>query len=231
MITVVFFHIDRPSNHPFMQMQGGAVDYHALIPITVAHARQSNPGANIVMLTDRVTQFRTIPADIIRLDIENPDHLMFERSKAQRDFAKQCKTPALYLDTDVRIRGKFEDWFDRIPFDIGVSWRDEIPGQPINGGMLIAKTPERFAHFMDDFVKMHEAIALAAPWAKTDLRTFRGGQLALSTMLYDKCTPGLHKTHWGTVMVAPADEINRTYQPCFAEHGKGHRWKYLVQEG
>lgn len=230
-LAVVMFHVNQDPGHPFESLQAGCKhDYGPVIAKSVAAARAVHPEALVVMLTDEQTQFAPdLPVELIRLPLVR-EWIMYERTRCQQAFASVWPCNAIHIDTDVVLQKRFDDLFG-MGFDVGLSYRD-YPGMHINGGMLLCGNAAGFARFMQDFTRMYDAIADAAePWNGFDLRCFRGGQLALAALMYDR-QPGVHKMTWGRVAVFNAREVNRTYgEPGetrpYAYHFKGHRKSVL----
>ena len=227
-LAIVFFHVAQGPEQPFLRLQGDTPpDYAKCIEASVRAAHKVHPDAHIVMLSDDLTEFDTdLPMQVIRLPVK-PDWLMYERTRCQLAFTQAWEGPALHIDTDIVIQHPFHAVFKK-GFDFAVTARPEVPGQHINGGMLLCKRPKAFAAFLTDLLRMYDAIAEASePWAPWDLHSFRGGQLSLAVLLFDRYF-GEHSTPWGRVDVLPADRLNRTYEPPpFAVHYKGHRKKHI----
>jgi len=246
-LAIVFYHVAQGAEQPFLRLQGPeAPDYSTCIRVAVKAVKRIHPEALIVMMTDDATEIdTTLPMKIVRLPVK-PEWLMYERTRCQLAFTQAYEAQAIHIDTDVILRKSFNTvlgW----PVDFVLTDRFEIPGQHINGGMLICKSPRKFAHFLTDLLKMYDAIALAAEsWAPWDLHCFRGGQLSLATLMFDKFYKRephnprkqpdpyhAHKTPWGIVGIAPAETINWTLDPnnvnqdALAWHLKGVRKMFL----
>jgi len=136
----------------------------------------------------------------------------------------------LHLDTDICINKRLDSLFNPA-LDIGVSYRGDIPYMPINGGWLLCREPQKFAHFMADLHDTHNKLAELSHWEDFDTRCFRGAQQALALMLRDKSPGGysnqIYPTKWGNIAVFDARIVNRTFNPLellappFCTHYKG----------
>lgn len=248
-LAIVFYHVDQDEN-PFLKYQGqGKPDYHTSIRVAVKSALRAHPEALVVMLTDTATQFESLPMTVIRLPVV-PEWLMYERTRCQLAFSQNWDGHQIHIDTDVILRKRFDPVFDW-DADVALTGRPEMPGQHINGGMLVAKNPVKFTEFMADFVKNYDLTCQQKGSEDWDLHCFRGGQITLARMMVD-CFPNagrqrpadqrigtdklwasLYRTRWGTVAVAPSNLINWTFDPnnvsqdALAWHLKGPRKMFL----
>lgn len=236
-LAIVFYHVHQDSN-PFHRLQGKEKpDYTAAIRASVTAAHQIHPGALIVMLTDLTTTFDAdLPMTIIPLPVK-PEWLMYERTRCQLAFTQCWQGYALHIDTDVVIRKSFDPVFN-LPIDFAVTWRGDFLGQHINGGMLICKTPQRFAAFMADFVRNYDLTCQQKGWEDWDLHCFRGGQLTLARMfpITNEYLDRIYPTRWGAVFLIPTQHINWSYEDpptspdataAYAWHYKGAKKRYL----
>jgi hypothetical protein len=202
LVTLVIFHVDlgdRPTPMP-EQARYRSFSYGDCLAACVRSARAAQPGAPVILLTDRATP---VSADcgfdaVVRRDLAR-DKVMFERMVAYRDFLADNRGSAVvFVDSDILFARTVAPLFDD-PFSIaftvrrtGIVFRDEgfmlsaLSDMPVNGGVIFARSDAGARAFFDEAVARYERIednpAYAAfPFA---LRHWGGDQLVFLEMLW-----------------------------------------------
>jgi hypothetical protein len=145
-VNIVTFFVDLG------QRPGGFSEYEVL-SCMVASARQSVPGARIIVLTDRLTAFPEGLAidEVMRFDIPR-ERLMLCRMQAQRAYLASGNYDAAsaFVDTDIVFNQPLDEVF-ATPFEVGLTYRMDgfcrIEGKviniPINGGVMFFQPDRR----------------------------------------------------------------------------------------
>lgn len=154
--------------------------YMDMVAMMAASVRRSHPDGRVVLLTDDRTVIPPGVADaVVRAPGVNPMELMFDRVQVERAYMRSplFDHPTVFLDSDVLVNQSLDSVF-REPFDVGLTWRREIPGQPYNGGVkfavpgpgslkfwdanlfLQARMDDKRRRWWGDQIAMHETVGI-----------------------------------------------------------------------
>jgi hypothetical protein len=212
-------------------------------------AARRAPHARRVLLTDELTH---VPDnykvdDVIRKPVR-VDRLMYERMLLQEQFlaARPSDRATVFMDVDIVTNRDPAEIFIE-DFDIGLTWRPELPDSPINGGLIFVGAGPRGLTFFQEMIRCYDALAsdaALAPLCPDDLRAWWGDQFALAAMVGYR-NLGRHKPDQMTVggvhvRLLPCQEYNFTpesgdrYSADFLDsryflHFKGNRKPLLAE--
>jgi hypothetical protein len=221
--SIVFFHVDRGTEHPLMELNKEAasdIDYPGIIRTTCEHALRSNPGCRVLLITDSQTDIGPVSASIVRLDVDKK-LLTYSRLRAYRALLMSCVTtgPVLFLDTDVCLNRDFASLFDG-SFEIGLTTRAR-PNQslmPVNAGVIMCRNGSHpnAAKFMDAIIRLCDEIAVEPSAAKRydfDARQWWADQLALAAFINWRSKAGTISEVQGIkCKLFPCDDFNYAVQ-------------------
>ncbi len=180
-IDLVVFHIDLPAS-------SGATDYLAVAALSFEAAERRAPRARRILLTDERT---TVPENlhahaVVRVPID-AGRLMYERMRAQELYLAERPVgrATVFMDVDV-VPNRDPAGIFAEEFDVGLTWRGDVPDAPINGGLIFVGPGAAGRDFFRETRRCYDALAAdarLAPLADRDLRAWWGDQFALAAML------------------------------------------------
>jgi len=181
---IVTFHTSAQtwseSPHPLV----GQIEPHTnLIPLFAASVRRSNPGARLVLLTDRRT---VVPCrfDHVERAAVSQSELMLERFRLQRAWMRRPPFPRniVFIDSDTLILGDMQSVFNE-PFVLGVTVR-EVPRfsweetAPYNAGVIFARASNNPRQ-----TNIHDELIHRIKRMDPDYWAWNGNQLAMRDLI------------------------------------------------
>lgn len=146
--------------------------YMPLIERMTSSARAVMPDARLTVITPTPTYSLTrCFDDVIHYPkLVTAENLMMEVVRAEVSWAVKTDTPTAFVDVDLEFKRpiKFGG------YDIGLLWRDDLPGQPVNAGLILTQPGQ------DKFWRTFGDIAANLPGA---MRQWWCEQLALNLMV------------------------------------------------
>lgn len=183
-VELVYFHVELPRAPSEIHE---AVDYLKVLQQSLEIARHQVPQARRILLTDQKTP---VPAsigvdEVLRYDIDE-SFLMYERMRVQSRYlaTRDQSRASILLDVDVIANRDPVEIF-AANFDIGLTWRTDVPYSPLNGGMILVGPGERGLSFLTNALRCYDALVLdkqIASFFPQDLRAWWGDQMALAVM-------------------------------------------------
>ncbi len=243
-MSIVFFHVDRSGEHPFLSTSD-AIDYHSTLAAACNAARRASPDARVIVLSDKSSNLSMVPdgVNVVRVDAAASE-MMFSRLRSYRALAMSARLrgPILFLDTDVCLNRDFAPLMDG-SFDMGLTFRRNFWHMPLNEGVIIALNAERAAAFFDMDLDLYEWIAshpFVAERYGFDIKMWRGGQLSLGALIdwnFPPAAPADLVVGGVRCHMLPCDDFNynvkitddpSTFATKWAVHFKGAQTKKLM---
>lgn len=166
-VNFVAFHMAMKDPDPYAEM----------VRLMAASARKLHPNCRVVLLTDEYTKVPGLHEDATIRGAIDPDKIMFFRMAIQTAYmrSKFFDTHTVLIDTDILVNRSLDGVFAH-DFDVGLTWRRELPGQPFNGGVIFLKPGGKAEAFMNEALALYTR--LRDP--KVNLLKWYGDQIALA---------------------------------------------------
>jgi hypothetical protein len=184
-VDLVLFHVDLPRTPSGVHRP---IDYMAVATMSFEAAMRRTPQTRRILLTDETT---TVPdqlgaSEVIRSPI-NRDRLMYERMRVQERYlaARAPGRATVFMDVDVVPNRDPADIFAE-DFHVGLTWRENFPDAPINGGLIFVASGDEGRRFFQETLRCYERLASdgrVKALFDQDLRAWWGDQYALAAML------------------------------------------------
>ena len=221
MITFVTFHVDPQqaslspdTPYDLAKRANYSAEYREMLSLMFQSVSFFHQNARKVILTDRHTQFDSLPkeVEIYRYEMAAND-VMLSRTKAQVAFIEthDFASNVMFLDSDILINDSLETALNWAEFDIALTIREDPLGMPINGGALFVsnRRPQVAIAFLQSFYQKYiDRYLNESQWW--------GDQKALADLLNDKADPvvlGSRSVGEALVQLVSCDIYN--YSPNF----------------
>lgn len=194
-LTVVIFHLalteeTRRVEYVDFQADQGGLDYGPVLKHAFHVARAFNPDCRIIFITGENDDTGFVPPDVVvvRLPL-NPAHLMYERVVAAHAYMQSSAYAGhtAFLDSDAFVNRPLAPLF-RLPFDVGVTFRNDAGMMKINEGVILAahrpglKARTFFNRYLASYEVLRQDPEIIGLYR--DIRRWRGGQLSLSAVAH-----------------------------------------------
>lgn len=194
-LTVVIFHLalteeTRRIEYIDIQADQGELDYGPLLKHTFHVARAFNPDCRIIFIVGENDDVGFVPPDVVvvRLPL-NPARLMYERVVAAHAYMQSSAFAGhtAFLDSDAFVNRPLAPLF-RLPFDVGVTFRNDVGLMKINEGVIFAahrpglKARAFFNRYLASYEVLRQDPEIIGLYR--DIRRWRGGQLTLSAVAH-----------------------------------------------
>jgi hypothetical protein len=192
------------------------VDFEKLLLLTLKLCKWSNPRARLVLITDNhfFSNHQLPWLEVIRLNID-ASQLMFERVKCMLSgvLSSLANQPIVYLDSDALVAAP-------LPMhllsntDILLTHRQDLLMVPINEGVIYVNSARQiytrkfFWRYLASYLRLFrdERVKKIYP----DIRLWRGGQLALNSIVggMPRYRDGVHCVGGVNVGLYPTSRMN-----------------------
>lgn len=194
-LTVVIFHLalteeTRRIEYIDIQADQGEFDYGPVLRHAFHVARAFNPDCRIIFITGENDDTGFAPPDVVvvRLPLD-PAHLMYERVVAAHAYMQSSAFAGhtAFLDSDAFVNRPLAPLF-RLPFDVGVTFRNDVGLMKINEGVIFAahrpglKARAFFNRYLASYEVLRQDPEIIGLYR--DIRRWRGGQLSLSAVAH-----------------------------------------------
>lgn len=194
-LTVVIFHLtltEETRRIEYVDVKGdqGEVDYGPVLKHAFHVAQAFNPDCRIVFVVGENDDTGFVPSDVVvvRLPLD-PAHLMYERVVAANAYMRSSAFAGhtAFLDSDAFVNRPLAPLF-RLPFDVGVTFRNDPGMMKINEGVILAahrpglKARAFFNRYLVTYEVLRQDPEIIGLYR--DIRRWRGGQLSLSAVAH-----------------------------------------------
>jgi hypothetical protein len=176
-VDLVYFHAAGTGE------EDRSAEYFELLALACEAAMLRAPHAQRILLTDEATRVPEGLAvhKIVRCAIDTR-RLMYERMRAQLAFLerRERRRPTVFLDADVVVNREPAAVFGEA-FDVGLTWRIDIPESRFNGGVIFAAPGDRAGAFLQRALACYDALATDPRFDGEKVRSWGGDQYALAS--------------------------------------------------
>ena len=227
-IDLVLFHVDLPAS-------SGMGDYLAVARLSFEAAAHRAPQARRLLLTDERT---AVPDglgahEVLRRPLD-PALLMYERMRAQELYLAErpAGRATVFMDVDV-VPNRDPAGIFAEDFDVGLTWRNDVPDAPINGGLILVGPGEAGLAFFRETRRCYDALAANArlrSLVDRDLRAWWGDQFAFAAMAgyrsFAATPPQAMRVAGAKLRLFPCADFNFTPEPgpSYAADFLASRW-------
>jgi hypothetical protein len=202
-------------------------DYDRIARHCIASALAAQPGARFILATDGefLSDLSHPALTIVRLPLDAAS-TMYERVVAMCAFvrSRQFTAPTAFLDSDAFLNAPIASLFQG-HFDIGVTYRPDPAGMPVDEGVIFAHSRNRdlvrgfFTGYLGTYDRLTQNATVTGYFG--NVKRWGGGQLALNALT---CPPGVPseldsaKAFGARIRYHPCSTFNFPVEPDHSAH-------------